>query len=242
MGKKLNNPLLYKMVEVLSSEPKGKMLDLGCGGGDFAKRAKDLGFDLVACDINSQGFGYHQEIEFIQADINKKLPLTNDDFDFVLFLEVIEHLHNPYYVLSEINRVLKKRGILFISTPNIMNLKSRMRFLFEGTFDFYREPLLDQLTNSKGKDTNSHLFLYRIQELEYALFKNGFEIRDVFTSYLEPGAKSLFFLSPIIKLQSYIKYHRSLRKGGIDFRRLHNIILSKDLLFGRHLVIKAIKK
>lgn len=241
MNYKNKNPLLEKISNVLAKEPKGKLLDLGCGGGDFAKKSKDLGFEVIACDIYKSGFIYQDEIKFIEADLNKGLRFENEIFDFVLFLEVIEHLSNPYFVLSEINRILKKKGILFISTPNILNLKSRFRYLFEGVLDYYREPPLDQITNPKEKNANIHLFLYRIQELEFALFKNGFEITDIFTSYYEPGAKALSFLLPIIKFQSYLKCRRSLKKGGIDFRRLHNIILSRDLLFGRHLIIRALK-
>lgn len=241
MAKPSFNPLLERMHSALELEKKGRMLDLGCGGGDYAKMARDLGFDLIACDIHSDGFGYHDEMVFVKTDINDRLPFMDSSFDYVLFFEVIEHLRNPYYVLSEINRILEKKGALFISTPNILNLKSRMRFLFEGTFDFYREPPLDQLGNA-NENGNAHLFPFRIQELECVLFKNGFQIKEVFTSYYEPAAKFLSLLLPIIKFQSYLKCRRSRKKGGIDFNRLHDIILSKDLLFGRHLVIKAIKK
>lgn len=242
MARKLDNPLLEKMSQVLANEPRGKMLDLGCGGGNFAKQAKDLGFEVVACDIEEEGFSYYKEIEFIKADITKKLPFPDETFDTLLFLEVIEHLHNPYFVVSEINRVLKKNSCLFISTPNVLNLKSRLRFLIEGTFDFYREPPLEQINNPKEKDTNIHLFVFRYSRLEYMLAMNGFEIKDVFTSCYEPAAKPLSFLIPIIKMQAYFKCRRSLKKGGTDFRRLYKVTLSKDLLFGRHLVIKAIKK
>ena len=50
-------------------------------------------------------------------------------------------------------------------------------------------------------------------------------------------------LLPIIKFQSWQKERRVTKKGGsIDYGRIHKILLSKELLFGRHLIIKANKE
>lgn len=238
--KESKNPLLDKMAEILTRQPRGKVLDLGCGGGSFAKKAKDLGFDSVACDIERNGFGYHKEINFIQTDVTAGLPFRSETFDLVFFLEVIEHLRNPYFVLSEIRRVLRKKGTLWISTPNIMNLKSRMRFLFEGSFDFFREPPLDQKVNPNEKIHNIHIFPIRIHDLEYLLIFNGFSIENIFTSIYEN--KSLSFLLPLIKLQAFLKQKRALKKKGVNYSRINKILLSPELLFGRHLLIKAVKE
>ena len=54
----------------------------------------------------------------IRTDESDNLPFPNETFDFVLFTAVIEHLYNPTKILNEINRILKKEGIIIISTTN----------------------------------------------------------------------------------------------------------------------------
>jgi SAM-dependent methyltransferase len=235
MKKKKINHLLEAVVGLFSALPRGKVLDLGCGFGDYSKRLKDLGFDVIAADIQGGGFRYKDEIEFKRCDITKAVPFADDSFDYVLFLEVVEHLKNPYEVIPEISRIIKKDGSLIISTPNILGLKSRFRFLFEGAYEYFREPPLDQ-----GKDPNIHLVPYRYQELEYLLSESGFRVANNLTSVYEGYGYG--FLLPLIKWQCGQKEKRSLKKGGLDYSRINKILLSKELLFGRHLILQARKK
>ncbi|MCM8774462.1 MAG: methyltransferase domain-containing protein [Candidatus Omnitrophica bacterium] len=128
-----------------------------------------MGFETLASDIDKERFRYSDEIQFIRCDITKRLPFENNYFDYVLLIEAIEHLKNPYEVIKEIYRIVKERWMLIISTPNILNLKSRIRFLFEGAYEFFREPPLDQINNPKEKIFNLHIVPYRYHGLEYLL-------------------------------------------------------------------------
>lgn len=239
MSKK--NYLLEKIIGIFKEERFGKVLDLGCGDGDYAKGVKDLGFDVIAGDIDITRFRYKNEIEFKHCDITKEMPFPTNYFDYVLLMEVVEHLRNPYVIMPEINRIIKTNGSLVISTPNILNLKSRFRFLAEGAYEYFREPPLDQVKNPKEVIFNLHLVPYRYHELEYLLSATGFRIERILTSLYE--GYELGYLLPIIKLQSWQKERRVAKKGGsIDYRRIHKVLLSKELLFGRHLILKAKKE
>jgi len=154
-------------------------------------------------------------------------------------MEVVEHLRNPYDVLKEINRIIKKDGSLILSTPNILSLKSRFRFLFEGAYEFFREAPLDQTANPKEDIFNLHIFPYRYHELEYLLSVSGFRISDIFTSLYE--GRYMGVLLPILLLQAMSKERRSVIKGGVHYGRINKILLSKELLYGRHLIARAIK-
>jgi SAM-dependent methyltransferase len=237
--KNKKNHLLEKIVDIFRYLNKGKVLDLGCGDGDYSRRLKDLGFEVIASGVNEKRFRYKEEIDFKYCDITQRLPFPDDCFDYVLLMEVIEHLRNPYAVIPEIRRIIKKNGFLIISTPNILNLKSRFRFLFEGAYEYFREPPLDQVKNPKEVIFNLHLFPYRYQELEYLLSACWFSISGIFSSVYE--GYGLWFLLPVIKFQAWSKQKRSKKKGGIDYGRINKIILSRELLFGRHLIIKAEK-
>jgi SAM-dependent methyltransferase len=241
MGKK-KNYLLEAVTELFLSFPKGKVLDLGCGDGDYAKRLKDLGLDVIASDMDLGRFKYRNLINFKASNLDEALPFSEDSFDYIIFLEVIEHLYNPDFVIGQINRILKPNGVLILSTPNILSLSSRLRFLFEGGFDFFREPILDYYKVFPSEIQNMHIVVWRYQELEYLLFRNGLRIETVYTDLIKSSLKFLgFVLLPLIKWQCSQKEKRSLKKGGIDYKRIHRILLSKELLYGRHLIIAATK-
>ena len=233
------NHLLEAVVNIFANLPRGKVLDLGCGDGDYAKRLKDLGFDVIAGDIDLDRFKYRNDIEFKLCDITREMPFVANYFDYVLLMEVVEHLRNPYIVIPEINRIIKNNGSLVLSTPNILNLKSRFRFLFEGAYEYFREPPLDQAKNKKEVIFNLHLVPYRYQELEYLLSVSGFKVYKIFTSIYEWFG--LGFVLPIIFFQAWIKEKRAIKKGGIDYKRINKNLLSKELLFGRHLIVQSKK-
>lgn len=233
------NYLLEKIINLFSSEAKGKVLDLGCGDGDYSVRLKNLGFNIVAADMDIKRFRHDGEIDFMKCNVTQRLPFADEAFDYVLLAEVIEHLSNPHDVLGEIQRILKQEGQLILSTPNILSLKSRFRYLFEGCYDFFREPPLDQSKNPREVIFNLHIVPYRYHELEYLLSTCGFAVASVTTSVCEGFGYGI--LLPIIKLQAFFREARALKKGSIDYRRINKLILSKEMLFGRHLIIKAKK-
>ena len=78
---------------------KGMILDLGCGDGAYAREI--IGANSV-----------------IGSDINFFDLFKDESFDNVLCIELIEHVNNDLNVFNELSRVLKKEGILVISTPN----------------------------------------------------------------------------------------------------------------------------
>lgn len=238
MAKAKQNHLLEAVASLFSEFPAGRVLDLGCGEGRYAKRLKSLGFEVFAIDADADKFKYREEIEFRHCDITKEIPFPDGFFDYVLLAEVLEHLRNPYEVFASINRVMKKGGSLVLSTPNILNVKSRYRFLLEGTYGYFREPPLDQAKNPE-EALNLHLAPYRYHELEYLFFEAGFRIEKITTSIMENYW--LWFLLPLIFLQTRYKQGRAAKKNGLDYSRINKVLLSKKLLFGRHLIVQAVK-
>ena len=89
------------------------------------------------------------------ANLNiESLPFADASFDLVTCTEVIEHLEHYRQTLREMHRVLKPAGRLVVTTPNILNLKSRIRFLIFGFYNLFG-PL--HTLESNLHDTGGHI-------------------------------------------------------------------------------------
>lgn len=109
-------------------QPGRHILDLPAGSGKLAEALRKQGHSVTPADINLQ------QQDFVYADMTKRLPFADETFDDVVCLEGIEHVLNPFLLLGELIRVSKIGGHVVVSTPNIMNMYSRLQFLFTGTF------------------------------------------------------------------------------------------------------------
>ena len=109
------------------SEAKGlKILDVGAGEGALTQRLDALGYHMQACDLFPEVFRV-PGINCDKVDITKTFPYPDGSFDRVIAVEVTEHILDHETFFSEIHRILKPGGKLYVSTPNILSMKSRIR-------------------------------------------------------------------------------------------------------------------
>lgn len=76
------NYLLEKIASLLINEKRGKLLDLGCGDGDYSFRLKEPGFDVIAADLDEKRFKHRGEINFRVCDVAEPLPFPDGTFDY----------------------------------------------------------------------------------------------------------------------------------------------------------------
>ena len=95
-----------------------KILDVGCGTGSdltfFSQFGKTVGLDLspVAIDYcHKRGF---PNVKLANA---LSLPFSDNTFDVVALLDVLEHIDDDIAVLKEAHRVLKPGGIVIVTAP-----------------------------------------------------------------------------------------------------------------------------
>jgi 2-polyprenyl-3-methyl-5-hydroxy-6-metoxy-1,4-benzoquinol methylase len=105
-------------------KPGKRLLDVGCGSGFFLKAAEEVGWEAEGVEISPVASKYAQNIVRVNV-LEGKLEaqhLSPEKYDLVVLIETIEHLTNPLNTLREIYRILKKEGILIISTPDSKSL------------------------------------------------------------------------------------------------------------------------
>jgi 2-polyprenyl-3-methyl-5-hydroxy-6-metoxy-1,4-benzoquinol methylase len=180
--KPLTAPNVHETVaRLLIDEPRGKVLDVGAGEGALTSRIKRMGFDVEACDFSKEYFKV-DSIVCKTADLNSALPYRNDFFDYCLCVEVIEHLHDPWHLISEINRIMKRDGKLVITTPNIHSIVSRLRFLLYGEHSFFLYNELKSKSTSVPERLLKHINPVSFPELEHILLENRMEIDQIATN------------------------------------------------------------
>ena len=89
-----------------------KLLDVGCGEGNYFHLYEDLNIDYKGIDIDCP-----ETKNTIKCGA-EKLPFKDKSFDMVVCMDVLEHVEDPFAAISEIHRVLKKKGELIMSVPN----------------------------------------------------------------------------------------------------------------------------
>ncbi len=233
-GVDLHQAVLAKLADC----PGGRVLDVGAGSGGLARKLKAFGHETAMCDcLPASQWADHDAGAYTPCDLNTGLPYPDESFDYIICLEVIEHMENPLALCRELKRVLRKGGRLFISTPNILSLKSRVKFLLDGSFVFFNYPPIEW--DQRDGRPNVHVYPIRLHELEYYLYKAGLEVAAAFTNLRSYSWRLFFPLEWLIRLYARHMTKRSHRPDRIALDRIYGRILTDDLLFGTHLIIEA---
>ncbi len=131
------NPEAYGLaLGLFETLAPGRVFDLAAGAGLTSVRMAEMGHEVSAFEINVDQF-VPSEIPVSKVDLNGPLPAEDGALDGVMALEIVEHMESPRAFIREIGRVLRPGGILVLSTPNIVSLRSKLRFLFREEFELF---------------------------------------------------------------------------------------------------------
>lgn len=156
-----------------------KILNVGCGPETY-------GTDFV--DF------YPSSLEVIKCDVDKeRLPYPNNSFDEVYSRNLLEHTSNPFHVLQEMKRVLKKGGKLIIITDN-------------AGFILYHIPIFEHIFAQHNKNKyrygkkDKHYFLFTPLHLWNLIQKVG-EFKSCAINYYYRIVNTRFnYLQPFMKI------------------------------------------
>ncbi len=161
---------LIKAVRVVRAKrvekyaPKGSILDVGCGRGDFPELMASRGWKATGLELDerikkrkdtgagpSLLFGRLEDVRFPEAS-----------FEAVTMWHVFEHMRDPLWVMKECHRIVKPGGLLVVAVPNVRSLQARLT----GKNWFHLDPPF-------------HLYHYSSENVTRLLEGSGFEVLSV---------------------------------------------------------------
>ncbi|MGI9294212.1 MAG: class I SAM-dependent methyltransferase [Pseudomonadales bacterium] len=112
--------------DVISCVPDGKVLDIGCGNGEYLLRLKSIGWQCQGVEFNDTALAICREhgLEVFHGDL-KAANFAAESFDFVTAHHLIEHTADPGELIREMARITKPGGTILIRTPNSKALGRR---------------------------------------------------------------------------------------------------------------------
>lgn len=191
-GQERTNKIKFHAIEKFIKTP-GRLLDFGCGNGNFIHSALKKGWKVTGYDVDCEAMQRVAKRFAVNVGCGN---LENNDwqkeeFDFIHAHHVVEHLKNPVEVLSYLNSVLKRGGYFYAGVPNINALSARVKFFLEKTG-------LRKKNIGKYYDSGHHVFYYTPASFTYLLKRCGFEIL-----FSMNGNKSHISDSPLLQFFSY---------------------------------------
>lgn len=145
----------------INLEKEENILDLGCGDGRFIDylNALKLNLSFTGVDISEQVLlkakgRKIKSAEFIDADIIN-LPLMDKSFDKIFCINSFHHYPEPELVIKEINRLIKKEGMVIIGDPYILPILRgfvnwSLPYGNSGDYHIYNEKEMDKLFQKGG--------------------------------------------------------------------------------------------
>lgn len=242
------NDAIYSSVErVVKQRLKQdapRCLDIGAGSGDLLDLLRRTwpAMQAEACDYHIERFAL-KDVPVTQLDLNTHpLPYPDASFDLVTCSEVLEHVENYRAVLREIRRVLKPGGLMVVTTPNVLNMKSRLRYLVCGFANLFG-PL--PVKNQDRFHTSGHITPIPYFYLAHAMLDCDLRDLQLDTDKLQSSSRLLDILfaplvcfgwSQFLRLER--NRYRTLGEENEPYVAQHN---SQAIRLGRTIVVSAFK-
>jgi len=169
-----------KILPWLELNNEKTIIEIGCKYAELRKMLIERGDQFIykGIDIDQhtlKKIDNFNSRDFICSDVNKGIPLEDNFADYIICMEVLEHLDNATFFLEESKRILKKGGSIIISVPNTYSWNEMYRNLF------------------RKKDTEGHIASFTYQNIQALVQFSRLKIIDEIGSFTRiPFSKKIF--------------------------------------------------
>lgn len=187
-----------------------KIIDIGCGNGDFLVEAVKRGWEAYGTEFSEHAVRVCKEKGLIvsQGVFNPE-EFNEGGFDVAVSFEVIEHINNPVEEIRKMKRVLRSGGLVYCTTPNFSSLSRR---IYKSEWIMIEYP--------------EHLSYYTSRSIKHLFSSNGFRNLKTKTTGFRSSNKPI---PEILTTDSRDEKLRNMAEGNIlvgFLKRFINQILS----------------
>lgn len=197
---KLDNKNDSHAIIVNAAKNANNVLDVGCGAGYIGKSLRGLGIKKIdGIEIDAEARKYAKKIYDIVYDFPvgmddnsakyKNFLDSRDNYDCIIFADILEHLVNPGQVLADFSKKMSKDGKMIVSIPNIANadvvidlINQEFNYTKTGILDsthlrFFTENSFYDFIDNLNEAYNLHL---QAKLLSHTFARNNSEQNDIF--------------------------------------------------------------
>jgi 2-polyprenyl-3-methyl-5-hydroxy-6-metoxy-1,4-benzoquinol methylase len=186
----VRNITLRSKLKIISNYTKNKqILDYGCGTGDFLAYCSDKNYKVRGIEPNEKARKTAQKKVKGQIYSEIKEVEIDEKMSVITLWHVLEHIHNPNEILTELRKCLKKDGIIVVAVPN-RNSPDALK---------YKE-------NWAAYDVPRHLFHYRLKDIKGLAKRNKLKLVNSIPQYFDS-----FYVSMLS--EKYIGNNLNLLRG-----------------------------
>lgn len=227
-----------------------RILDVGAGEGYFSQRLGQFvrtqygvaPAEVVrACDRFPEAFLY-RDVPCDPIDERGILPYDAGSFDFTVAIEVIEHVQDQFGFVRELHRVTRAGGRVLVTTPNLLNVNSRLRYLHSGFWLLF-DPL--PLKSQEIVHLQGHIHPVTYYYLAHLFHQAGFaRVRVHFDRRKKSAVVLAALTAPFVVLGNALFRWRLRRKAPERYRENAELLRatnSWDMLTRRSVIVEGIK-
>jgi 2-polyprenyl-3-methyl-5-hydroxy-6-metoxy-1,4-benzoquinol methylase len=149
----LNKPEQYIehiVWEVIFEIPAGqhRVLDLGCAGGLLGATLKEAGKACEVIGVEISKVAAERAVNRLDKVIvgnieDMQFDFQQNDFDYIILGDILEHLVDPWVFLTKITKYLKPQGRIIATMPNVRCWRVIIPLFFKGTWNYEWQGILD---------------------------------------------------------------------------------------------------
>jgi len=149
--------------EIRKYNPEGNHLDIGCATGIFLDVAHKNGLTVYGTELSKEAVtNAKKHHKNIFNGIVEQANYPSEFFELVTIYDLIEHVLDPDQTFREVNRIMKKNGLVVITTPDLKSWHAKIL----GRHFYQIDPF-------------QHLFYFSPKSIRKIMEKNGFEIIEI---------------------------------------------------------------
>ena len=158
-----------KLIGKYFNKSNGKILDIGCGAGDFLQYMKENHWNINGVDTSNKARKIANKKLNIKVMDPKDWINNKEKYDVITCWHSLEHVHEPWVYLDKIKKSLTLDGFLIVALPNYQSTDAKIYKEFWAAYD-----------------TPRHLYHFTIKSMNKTIKPHGLNIESIYRMNFDP--------------------------------------------------------